>query len=85
MRPSASLSPAILTSFIPRPCGSWAATAHLAQDVAQTVFTDLARKAKRFLRTLCSAAGFTSNTCFTASKPGQDERRRHAAKGRLSK
>jgi len=52
--------------------------AHLAQDVAQTVFTDLARKAKAIPQDALLGGWLYQHTCFTASKAVRTERRRHA-------
>ena len=52
--------------------------AHGAQDVAQTVFTDLARRAALLPRQVVLAGWLYRHTCFTASKWVRAERRRHA-------
>jgi len=57
--------------------------AHLAQDVAQTVFTDLARKAATLARRPVLAGWLYTSTRFAASQAVRSERRRrtreHAA------
>jgi RNA polymerase sigma factor (sigma-70 family) len=50
--------------------------AHLAQDVAQNVFTDLARKAKSLPREVYLAGWLYRHTCFTAANAVRGERRR---------
>ncbi len=50
--------------------------AHLAQDVAQAVFTDLARKAKTLPPDVYLSGWLYRHTCFTASKTVRGERRR---------
>ncbi len=50
--------------------------AHLAQDVTQTVFTDLARKARSLPREVYLAGWLYRHTCFTAAKAVRGERRR---------
>lgn len=52
--------------------------AHLAQDVAQTVFTDLARKAKAIPQDALLGGWLYQHTRFIASKAVRTERRRHA-------
>src|SRR4030095_4434207 len=51
---------------------------YLAQDVAQTVFTDLARKARSLPRGVVLAGWLHRHTCFTAAKAVRGERRRQA-------
>src|SRR5713226_6141435 len=51
---------------------------HLAQDVAQTVFADLARKAWSLPRGVVLAGWLYRHACFTASKMVRTERRRAA-------
>ncbi|MBI2924266.1 MAG: sigma-70 family RNA polymerase sigma factor [Verrucomicrobia bacterium] len=51
---------------------------HLAEDVAQTVFTDLARKARSLADTAALGGWLYRHTCFTASKAVRTERRRQA-------
>jgi RNA polymerase sigma factor (sigma-70 family) len=50
--------------------------AHLAQDVAQRVFTDLARKAGRLPQGLFLGGWLYKHTCFTAANAVRTERRR---------
>jgi RNA polymerase sigma factor (sigma-70 family) len=50
--------------------------AHLAQDVAQRVFTDLARKAGRLPQGLFLGGWLYRHTCFTAANAVRTERRR---------
>ncbi|HEX4122083.1 MAG TPA: sigma-70 family RNA polymerase sigma factor [Verrucomicrobiae bacterium] len=50
--------------------------AHLAQDVAQTVFTDLARKAKRLPPNVLLGGWLHKHTCFIAANAIRKERRR---------
>jgi len=50
--------------------------AHLAQDIAQTVFTDLARKARRLPRDVVLGGWLYRHTCFTAAKALRSDRRR---------
>lgn len=52
--------------------------AHLAQDVAQDVFSDLARKARTLPTGVMLAGWLHRHTCFTASKAIRTERRRQA-------
>ena len=52
--------------------------AHLAQDVAQTVFTDLARKADLLSERLDLTGWLYTSTHFAAAKAVRTERRRHA-------
>ena len=49
---------------------------HLAQDVAQTVFVDLARKARTLPRDVMLGGWLHRHTCFVASKIVRGERRR---------
>src|SRR6266571_4070907 len=49
---------------------------HLAQDVTQTVFADLARKAGSLRRGAVLAGWLYRHTCFTAAKAVRAERRR---------
>jgi RNA polymerase sigma factor (sigma-70 family) len=48
---------------------------HLAQDVTQTVFTDVARKAATLARGVVLGGWLYRHTCFTASKAVRTERR----------
>src|SRR5580658_564092 len=50
--------------------------AHLAQDVAQSVFTDVARKAKSWPRDLFLSGWLYKHTCFVAANAVRKERRR---------
>jgi RNA polymerase sigma factor (sigma-70 family) len=50
--------------------------AHLAEDVAQTVFVDLARKAETLSRDVMLGGWLHRHTCFVASKVMRSERRR---------
>src|SRR5678815_2056765 len=50
--------------------------AHLAQDVTQTVFTDLARMARTLSRDVMLGGWLHRHTCFVASKVMRSERRR---------
>jgi RNA polymerase sigma factor (sigma-70 family) len=50
--------------------------AHLAQDVAQKVFTDLAQKARRLPRELFLGGWLYKHTCFTAANAVRSARRR---------
>ena len=50
--------------------------AQLAQDIAQVVFTDLARKAKTLPREVVLGGWLYRHTCFTAAKALRTERRR---------
>src|SRR6185295_2427868 len=52
--------------------------AHLAQDVTQEVFTDLARKAGAVAQHRVLAAWLFTSTRFAAAKAVRGERRRHA-------
>lgn len=52
--------------------------AHFAQDVTQTVFTDLARKAKTLPCDVLLGGWLYRHTCFTAAKAVRAERRRQA-------
>src|SRR2546421_2757080 len=49
---------------------------HLAQDVTQTVFADLARKARGLSREVVLAGWLYRHACFTAAKAVRAERRR---------
>src|SRR6266487_3586485 len=49
---------------------------HLAQDVTQTVFADLARKARNLPREVVLAGWLYRHTCFTAANAVRTERRR---------
>ncbi len=49
---------------------------HLAQDVAQSVFVDLARKARSLPRDVMLGGWLHRHTCFVASKTMRGERRR---------
>src|SRR2546426_3797541 len=49
---------------------------HLAQDVTQTVFADLVRKAGRLQRGVVLAGWLYRHACFTAAKVVRAERRR---------
>src|SRR5512143_2699753 len=49
---------------------------HLAQDVTQIVFTDLARKAWSIPRDMVVAGWLYRHACFTAAKAVRTERRR---------
>src|SRR6266516_6342427 len=49
---------------------------HLAQDVTQTVFADLARKARSLPRDVVLAGWLYRHACFTAAKAVRAERRR---------
>ena len=51
---------------------------HLAQDVTQTVFADLARKARSLPRDMVLAGWLYRHACFTAAKAVRAERRRQA-------
>jgi RNA polymerase sigma factor (sigma-70 family) len=51
---------------------------HLAQDITQTVFVDLARKAPGLPRDVVLPGWLYRHTCFTASKAVRTERRRQA-------
>src|SRR2546425_10115248 len=52
--------------------------AQLAQDVTQTVFMDLARKARRLPRGVVLAGWLHRHTCYTAATAVRTERRRRA-------
>jgi RNA polymerase sigma factor (sigma-70 family) len=52
--------------------------AQLAQDVAQTVFTALARKARTLPRDVILGGWLYRHTCFVASQAARTERRRRA-------
>ena len=52
--------------------------AHLAQDVAQTVFTDLARKAEALSRRSVVTGWLYTSAHFAAAKAVRTEQRRHA-------
>ncbi|EEF60777.1 sigma-70 family RNA polymerase sigma factor [Pedosphaera parvula] len=49
---------------------------HLAQDITQSVFTDLSRKAKTLAVDIPLAGWLHRHTCFTASKTVRSEQRR---------
>jgi RNA polymerase sigma factor (sigma-70 family) len=51
---------------------------HLAQDAAQTVFVDLARKARTLPRDVMLGGWLHRHTCFVASKIMRGERRRQS-------
>src|SRR4029077_8388761 len=51
---------------------------HLAQDVTQTVFADLARMARKLSREVMLGGWLHRHTCFVASKTMRGERRRRA-------
>jgi RNA polymerase sigma factor (sigma-70 family) len=51
---------------------------HLAQDVAQTVFVDLARNARKLSRQVMLGGWLHRHTCFVASKAMRSERRRQS-------
>src|SRR5882672_329127 len=51
---------------------------HLAQDVAQTVFVDLARLAKNLSREVRLGGWLHRHTCFVAAKTLRGERRRQS-------
>jgi RNA polymerase sigma factor (sigma-70 family) len=51
---------------------------HLAQDAAQTVFVDLARKARTLPRDVMLGGWLHRHTCFVASKIVRGERRRQS-------
>src|SRR5438552_12306004 len=50
--------------------------AHLAEDVTQTVFTDLARMARKLPREAMLGGWLHRHTCFVASNMIRSERRR---------
>ena len=52
--------------------------AHLAEDVTQTVFIDLARKARSLCRCAALSGWLYRHTCYTASKAVRSDRRRQA-------
>ena len=52
--------------------------AHEAEDVTQSVFTDLARKARRLPGDVLLGGWLHQHTCFVASNALRTERRRHA-------
>src|ERR1035441_3164914 len=52
--------------------------AQLAQDVVQTVFTALARKARTLPRDVILGGWLYRHTCFVASQAARAERRRRA-------
>jgi RNA polymerase sigma factor (sigma-70 family) len=64
------------TSSIRPPCGKSAATRKLAQDVAQTVFTDLARKAGSLARRESLTGWLYTSAHFAAAKIVRTENRR---------
>src|SRR5829696_6055599 len=49
---------------------------HLAEDVSQTVFADLARMARTLSRDVMLGGWLHRHTCFVASKTMRGERRR---------
>lgn len=51
---------------------------HLAEDVSQIVFTELARKARTFSSEVMLAGWLYRTACFTAAKAVRSERRRQA-------
>ncbi len=51
---------------------------HRAEDVAQTVFVDLARKARRLPNNVMLGGWLHRDTCFVASKTMRSERRRQS-------
>jgi RNA polymerase sigma factor (sigma-70 family) len=51
---------------------------HLAEDVTQTVFADLARKARRLPGDVLLGGWLHQHTCFVASNVLRTDRRRHA-------
>src|ERR1051325_6810607 len=51
---------------------------HLAEDVTQTVFADLARMARKLSRDVMLGGWLHRHTCFVASKTMRSERRRLA-------
>src|SRR5215471_3755833 len=51
---------------------------HLAQDIAQNVFIDLARMARRFSPDVTLGGWLHRHTCFVAGKAVRSERRRQA-------
>src|SRR5262249_52974216 len=51
---------------------------HLAQDVTQMVFADLARKAGSLPRGVVLAGWLYRHSCYTAAKAVRSERRRRA-------
>ncbi|MGA2179858.1 MAG: sigma factor [Verrucomicrobiota bacterium] len=58
---------------------------HLAQDVAQTVFTDLARKAVSLLRRSTLTGWLYTSAHFAAAKAVRTEQRRHAREQEVHK
>ena len=54
---------------------------HLAEDVAQTVFMDLARMAKSLSREVRVGGWLHRHTCFVAAKTMRGERRRQNREG----
>src|SRR3970040_2335326 len=51
---------------------------HLAEDVTQTVFTALARKARALSKDVMLGGWLHRHTCFVALNTMRSERRRHA-------
>src|SRR5438034_9833531 len=51
---------------------------HRAQDVAQTVFVDLARQARTFANDVQLGGWLHRDTCFVAAKTMRGERRRQS-------
>src|ERR1017187_2069012 len=52
--------------------------AHLAEDVSQTVFADLARKARMLSTDVMLGGWLHQHTCFVAAKTMRGERRRQS-------
>ena len=77
-RRSPSWCGVISTSSFQRRFGSQTATFTLAQDVAQTVFTDLARKADALSRRQVLNGWLYTSALFAATKAVRTERRRRA-------
>jgi DNA-directed RNA polymerase specialized sigma24 family protein len=55
---------------------------HLAQDVAQTVFIELARKAGNLPHDVVLTGWLHRHTCYTAAKAVRTERRRQSQRFR---